>query len=322
MNFNQIFEKIQCEDKSRGYSFYFDIVKRWCEKNKKMLIERVVIPELNQFYIYDSIKTVYPNYIEKTYYKFPIGNYYYITDKGKRFTIRRKMRPYTFQEKQKISKKKQKIRNLYHYEYLIKNDSSLSDVEKNYKSKKLIEQIDSIKDELKQYVTDIESDRKAKCKFIISLCKDYKYIKIFMEKSYEKLFMNNGYKVFNVNHSINPNQVFDQESLNWVSQSQDKNFIYVQMTNENFESCCKHGWIPKFGMIIKNGKQVKYSRGQKSQEVSLQDSCGNILKFDSMNDIAKKFNVSKGCISKKLKDKIVGDVITINGELFSILNKL
>ena len=175
--------------------------------------------------------------------------------------------------------------------------------------------------------SEIETDRIKKTKYIITLCKNNKYTKIFFDNKYIHEFESNGYKVHKMScnskeFSMERNEKFDVKVMQWVDNNESyKDCYYIQMTHANFESCCKHGRIPKFGEILIEGKSVEYSSGRQKHKITLIDVNGNIHSYSSMTSLAQDFDTTKGNVSKKLKNKSVGDKIKINGSDF-ILSEL
>ena len=175
--------------------------------------------------------------------------------------------------------------------------------------------------------SEIETDRIKKTKYIITLCKNNKYTKIFFDNKYIHEFESNGYKVHKMpcnskDFSMERNEKFDVKVMQWVDNNEsNKDCYYIQMTHANFESCCKHGRIPKFGEILIEGKSVEYSSGRQKQKITLIDVNGNVHSYSSITRLAQDFDTTKGNVSKKLKNKSVGDKIKINGADF-ILSEL
>lgn len=323
-NLEEIVNSISSEKLKNTYTPYCELIERWCEENNKFIFDRLVLKNDSKDEIQKAFIYCRPDLITKEVYKFPIGNYYWCTDKGIRFTVLKKARGYKEKEKNKINNKKSSIIALRNELSHIDEDSSLSEYKKKCKKKQLHDKIREQIEELDDYLNEIESKRKKNSVFWIRISKSSNNYKLYMSDKNISVLKNLGYKIYESDRNFSDfkcsENYFDLEILNWTNDSnEEKQMKYVQITSDLFFSCCVNKIVPKFGQIINdNGQVKKYNRGRQSLQFTLKND-DELLVFDSMTDFAKHFDLDKGNASRMFKNKVVNDVIKVKKKKYVIV---
>lgn len=88
-----------------------------------------------------------------------------------------------------------------------------------------------------------------------------------------------------------------------------KHFNLTKQVFSNILSKTKQGELPTIS------KKQQYNK----KSIKLLNSDNVEMQFSSLTDVAKEFDTNKMYICRKLKNKAVGDVVTINGNMYTIL---
>lgn len=323
-NLEELVNSISTEKLKNTYTPYCELIERWCEENNKFVFDRLVLKSDSKEEIQKAFAHCRPDLLKKEVYKFPIGNYYWCTDKGVRFTVLKKSRGYKEKEKNKINDKKSSIETLKNELSRITDDTSIDEFKKKCKIKQLNVKLREQIEDLEDYLDEVETKRKKHSVFWVRISKSSNHYKLYMSDKNINVLKNLGYKIYESDRNFSEfksgDNYFDLEILNWTNDSnEEKQMKYVQITSDLFFSCCANKIVPKFGQIINdNGQVKKYNRGRQSLQFTLKND-DELLVFDSMTDFAKHFDLDKGNASRMFKNKVVNDVIKVKKKKYVIV---
>ena len=332
------------EERKHTYKPFQQAVQEYCLKNEVEEIERIKLS--NDFYkltleqqnemIVEAIKANYPDTIDEKIFRFPHQYFYFITDKNFHFTLRSKARPFSEKEQARIDRMRDTVKGIETTPFFQKAKENLKNAQSFYKDgmKELARMIfhedkyagvltsyKEAKEELENEIEELEKKCYKEKYFTLAPHEKNRQIKIYISANQISTFEKLNYKVTE-HTSKEIVKKWNNDFLNWDYDEITRKHLFVQMSSKVFESACRNQKLLPFGTYIdEQGNEIELKKGRtkgcnndhlNKRIVLMNAETWEELEFASQNDLAKRFNLDKGNLSRKLKNREIGDCVKFN----------
>lgn len=344
LNIDEIVKSAEQASIKHEYKPFDKAVEEYCTKNELNKVERIKLSD--DFYkmprnkqdeiIVEALKKNYPDTIDKHIFHFPHQWYYFITDKNYYFTLHSKSRPFSEREQARIDRMRDGIKSIEQSQIFQKAKANYKNAKSFYddgmkelanmifdhkKYSGVLTSYKEAKEEIENEIEEIEKACRKERYFTLAPHELNRQVKIYLSGSQIGTFEKLGYKVIE-HYRKETVKEWNNDFMNWDYEEIEQKHFYVQMSSKVFESACKHQQLLYCGKYInEHGNEVELKKGRNkgcSNEhlnkpiVLLNAETWEELKFETQNDLAKHFNIDKSNLSRKLKNREIGDCVKFN----------